>query len=52
MVSNYHSTVLNVPEECWFHITIWWCRPWFGFEWSGSEWPGLVWSSSLLHMHI
>ena len=36
-VRNYYSTLHNIPEECGYHMMIWWCRPWFGSAWSGSE---------------
>jgi len=32
----------NISEEQRSHMTIWWCRPWFGFAWSGSEQSGLA----------
>jgi len=34
-VRNYHSTLHNISDECRSHMTIWWCRLWFGFAWSG-----------------
>jgi hypothetical protein len=43
-VKNYHSALCNVPEQSTSHMTIWWCRPWFG-----SKHSNLAPSCSVLH---
>jgi len=44
LVSYFYYMLHDISEERKFHMTIWWCRPWFGFVWSGSEWRGFTWS--------
>ena len=36
-VTNYHSMLHNIPQECRLHLMIWRRRPWFGSALYGSE---------------
>jgi hypothetical protein len=48
-VQNYHSMLHYIPEECRFHMTMWWSIPLFGSAWSGWKQSCLMQSSSVLH---
>jgi hypothetical protein len=51
-VRNYHSMLHHIPEECRFHMTMWWSIPLFGSAWSSWKQSSLLQSSSVLHTWI
>jgi len=52
LVTKYHSSLHNIPQERRSHIKIWWCRPWFGSAWFDSKQSCLARSGSVLHMRM